>query len=247
MQNSPIISIITVTYNAEAVIGKTLDSLKHQTFQDFEHIVVDGASSDRTLEIIRNSDTNPVVISEADQGLYDAMNKGLRLAKGKYILFLNAGDSFHTEGTLESYAREAFQDADIIYGDTVIANMEGKVTGKRHLSVPDILTKKSFANGMLVCHQAFMVKRELVPLYDLNYRFSADYDWCVKCIANSQPEKNVNLREVTVRYLSDGLTDKNKFRSLRERFQIMSKHYGLIPTIVRHIGFVFRAFKRGKI
>ena len=122
-----------------------------------------------------------------------------------------------------------------------------KKISDRHLSVPERLTHKSFSDGMLICHQAFMVKKNLAPEYDLNYRFSADYDWCVKCIAKSRPGNCRNLGEITIDYLSDGLTDKNKWKSLRERYKIMSRHYGSISTFFRHVGFLFRALKRGKV
>ena len=97
---------------------------------------------------------------------------------------------------------------------------------------------------MLVCPQAFMVRKDLAPDYDLSYRFSADYDWTVKCLANSDPDRNVNLHRATVRYLSAGLTDKNKIASLKERFRIMCRHYGAAKTLLRHAGFVPRALLR---
>lgn len=248
MEKKPLISVITVTYNAGKVIEKTLKSLEEQTFKDFEHLVIDGKSGDDTLAKIRSYDlpqTN--IISEPDKGLYDAMNKGLRNAKGEYVIFLNAGDAFHQADTLDNYARVAKEGYDIIYGDTVIVDGEGNLIGPRHLSVPEKLTFESFSDGMLICHQAFMVRKELAPEYDLGYRFSSDYDWCVKCIGKSQTNNYQNLHKVTIDYLSDGLTDKNKFKSLRERFNVMRKHYGLSTTLMKHSGFIFRAIKRGNI
>lgn len=242
---APLISIITVTYNAADVIGKTLESVKGQSFQDFEHLIIDGASKDDTLKVVENYCYPQLkLLSEPDNGLYDAMNKGIRMAKGKYVIFLNAGDAFHDTLTLEHYAEKAAEGADIIYGDTVICDITGKEKGPRHLSVPHTLTKNSFSNGMLICHQAFMVKKDLATEYDTTYKFSADYDWCVKCIFRGQPEKFVNLRKVTINYLSDGLTDKNKIKSLRERFRIMARHYGFFVTLTRHFQFITRALRR---
>lgn len=248
MEKKPLISVITVTYNAGKVIEKTMKSLEEQTFKDFEHLVIDGKSGDDTLAKIRSYDLPQTkIISEHDKGLYDAMNKGLRNAKGEYVIFLNAGDAFHQADTLDDYARDAEEGYDIIYGDTVIVDGKGNLIGPRHLSVPEKLTFESFSDGMLICHQAFLVRKELAPEYDLGYRFSADYDWCVKCIGKSQTNNYQNLHKVTIDYLSDGLTDKNKFKSLRERFNIMRKHYGLSTTLMKHSGFIFRALKRGKI
>ena len=97
---------------------------------------------------------------------------------------------------------------------------------------------------MLICHQAFCVKRELAPEYDLSYRFSADYDWTVRCIKSTMPDKCVNLHAVTIHYLDEGMTEKNKKASLKERFDIMRKHYGLVKTLAKHIGFIPRALSR---
>ncbi|MCH5226008.1 MAG: glycosyltransferase [Muribaculaceae bacterium] len=248
MESEPLISVITVTYNASSVIDITLKSLQGQSFHNFEHIVVDGNSTDNTLNKVQEVELpQSVVISEPDKGLYDAMNKGLRIARGKYVIFLNAGDAFHDPDTLENYACGARKGYDIIYGDTVIVDGIGKYLGPRHLSAPVKLTKESFSEGMLICHQAFMVKKELAPLYNLDYKFSADYDWCVKCIGNANPDNCLNLNAVTIDYLSDGLTDKNKWKSLKERFKIMVSHYGLLLTSLNHLGFIFRAIRRGKI
>ena len=245
--SAPLISVITVTYNAQDVIGKTLKSLEQQSFKDFEHIVVDGASSDKTIKLVNEASLPGIVVSEPDKGLYDAMNKGLKLANGRYLIFLNAGDAFHSVDTLSNYASEALKDRDIIYGDTDIVDQNGSRISARHLSVPDTLSERSFSDGMLICHQAFMVKRILAPEYNTSYRFSADYDWCVKCIKNSNPDTCVNLNQVTIDYLNAGLTDKNKMKSLKERFNIMAKHYGLWLTLLKHFPFIFRALKRGKV
>lgn len=231
---SPLISVITITFNAASVLPVTMKSVAEQNFRDFEHIVVDGASSDSTLDIAR-SNPSTRILSEKDNGLYDAMNKGIRLARGKYLLFLNAGDSFRTPDVLGKYAERAAAGDDIIFADTMIVDAAGNDIGPRHYSAPEELTFESFNKGMLVCHQAFMVKKSIAPFYDLRYRFSADYDWTVKCIAASEPDRCTNLHIDAINYLSDGLTDRNKFKSLRERYRIMSTHYGHIPAIRRHI------------
>ena len=248
MSPSPLISIITVTYNVENEIERTLNSIKQQSFTNFEHLIIDGDSKDKTLAIVKaNVITNSSIVSEPDKGLYDAMNKGLGLAKGKYVIFLNAGDTFFNSNTLEHYADAAGENYDIIYGDTVIVDDKDKIISRRHLNVPEKLEFKSFSKGMLICHQAFMVKKQLTEPYDLKYHFSADYDWCVKCIKKSSPEKCFNLNTDTIRYLSDGLTDKNKIKSLKERFQIMCNHYGVASTLKNHMFFVFRSLKRGSL
>lgn len=243
--HNPLISIITITYNAAGELAPTMKSVKEQSFTDYEHLIVDGASTDKTLEIARSIGGQPLrILSEPDNGLYDAMNKGLNLAKGKYLLFLNAGDAFHSKDVLAAYANAAENNADIIYADTVIVDSDRNIVSPRHLSAPEILSFNSFSKGMLICHQAFMVRKELAPTYNLSYRFSADYDWTVRCLKNTTPEKCVNLKMVAIDYLRDGLTDKNKLKSLNERFRIMCQHYGTLPTILNHAGFAIRAIKR---
>lgn len=244
--NLPLISVITITYNAAGVLPPTLKSLRAQTFRNFEHIIVDGASSDDTLAVARAQGLPDArIVSEPDGGLYDAMNKGMAMARGKYLLFLNAGDALAQASTLADYARAAEEaDADIVYGDTMIVAPDGKIIGPRHHSAPEVLTFKSFAKGMLICHQAFMMRRSLAPRYDLSYRFSADYDWCVRCISLTTPAKCVNLHRVAIHYLSDGLTDRNKIASLRERFRIMQRHYGTLKALSMHAMFIPRAIGR---
>lgn len=239
---SPLISIITITYNAESEIGPTLESLNRQTFRNFEHLVIDGASNDNTLAIVKEMSPDSIVISEPDKGLYDAMNKGLRAAKGEYVLFLNAGDSLHSPDILRRYAER--RGANIIYGDTIIVDSERNFIKPRHLSAPKKLTFKSFSKGMLICHQAFMVRRSISPEYDLQYRFSADYEWTLKCLRSSDPTHNANIEAIAIDYLSDGLTDKNHKASLKERYKIMCRYYGTLPTILRHIGFAVRNILR---
>lgn len=249
MEGKPLISVITITYNAAETLPLTMESVAEQTFKDFEHVVVDGASTDETISIARQMGTPFLrIMSEKDEGLYDAMNKGLKLARGRYVIFLNSGDRFHAPETLQAYAAAIdIKDPDIIYGDTDIVDIKGNRLGPRHLSAPEMLTLDSFSKGMLICHQAFMVKKDIAPFYDIDYRFSADYDWCIRCIKASRAGDRVNLHKVTIDYLADGLTDKNKKASLLERFRIMAAHYGAMKAIGKHLSFIPRAIKRGKI
>lgn len=245
MDTTPLISVITVTYNAAEALAPTMESLRRQQCTDFEHIIIDGASKDSTLAVARRYATTGLrILSEPDKGLYNAMNKGLQMARGRYVLFLNAGDRLATPATLGRYALAAKKNPDIIYGDTVVVDAVGNVLRPRHLSAPPVLTERSFAAGMLVCHQAFMVRREIAPAYNEDYRLSADYDWCVRCIKATVPGRCENLRCVTIHYLDGGLTRSHKMESLRERFSVMCGHYGLLPTVGRHIGFLFRAIGR---
>ena len=241
----PKFSIITVTYNAEKVLEDTIQSVIFQTYRNVEYIIVDGASKDHTLDIV-NKYHNRInkVISEPDKGLYDAMNKGIQLATGDYLCFLNAGDKFHDSETLQKivHTLKGQELPDVIYGETAIVDEEGHFLHMRRLSTPAHLNWKSFKQGMLVCHQAFFVNRELAinHLYDLQYHFSADFDWCIRIMKKAKCLHNTRL--TLIDYLNEGMTTKNHKASLKERFCIMAKHYGLISTILHHGWFVIRLF-----
>ena len=240
---TPKFSVITVCYNAQATLEDTIQSVIAQTYHHVEYIIVDGASKDRTLSIInRYRDRITTVVSEPDKGLYDAMNKGLCLATGDYVCFLNAGDSFHEDDTLQQMVhtlRELTELPDVLYGETALVDAEGHFVRMRRLQAPEHLTWHSFRQGMLVCHQAFFAKRTLAEPYDLRYRFSADFDWCIRIMKKSKVLHNTHL--TLIDYLEEGMTTRNHKASLHERFRIMAKHYGWLSTVAHHAWFVVRA------
>ena len=239
--HTPKFSIITVTYNAESVLEDTLQSVISQTYHHVEYIIIDGASKDSTLSIIdRYKDRITKVISEPDKGLYDAMNKGMRQATGDYLCFLNAGDSFHEDDTLQQIVHTITESElpDVLYGETALVNNERHFLRMRRLSTPEVLTWKSFKQGMLVCHQAFFAKTSLAEPYDLQYRFSADFDWCIRVMKKARTLHNTHL--TIIDYLEEGMTTQNRKASLKERFRIMARHYGMISTVAHHAWFVLR-------
>lgn len=238
---TPKFSVITVCYNAEATLEDTIQSVISQTYHHVEYIIVDGASKDRTMDIVnRYRDRIAVVVSEPDKGLYDAMNKGIRLATGDYLCFLNAGDSFHEDDTLQQmvHSIHSLQLPDVLYGETELVDHEGHFLRMRRLQAPEHLTWKSFRQGMLVCHQAFFARRDLVMPYDLRYRFSADFDWCIKIMKKSKVLHNTHL--TLIDYLAEGMTTRNHQASLKERFLIMARHYGWASTVAHHAWFALR-------
>lgn len=237
----PKFSIITVTYNAGAVLEDTIQSVITQTYRNVEYIIVDGGSKDHTLDIInRYREHIHTLVSEPDKGLYDAMNKGIRLATGDYLCFLNAGDELHEDDTLQLMVHSitGTELPDVLYGETAIVDEEGHFLRMRRLSAPEGLNWKSFKDGMLVCHQAFFPRRELAEPYDLRYRFSADFDWCIRIMKKSHTLHNTHL--TLIDYLNEGMTTRNHRASLHERFRIMCRHYGYLSTLARHAWFALR-------
>ena len=246
---SPKFSIITVTFNAGKVLEKTIQSVINQSYKHVEYIIVDGASKDNTLEIAeRYRNRINTLVSEPDKGLYDAMNKGIRLATGDYLCFLNAGDTFHNNETLQHMVNTLKNETlpDVIYGQTAIVDANGHFLHMRRKSAPEKLTWKSFQNGMLVCHQAFFARRTLALAhpYDLQYRFSADFDWCIRLMKKAKCLHNTRL--TIIDYLNEGMTTRNHRASLKERFRIMVKHYGLFSTMWHHFLFVKQSLDHHK-
>lgn len=234
----PVISIITVVYNGADTLEKTFRSVFAQTYPHIEFIVVDGGSKDGTLDLIHRYESRiSYWISEPDNGLYDAMNKGIGFSTGDYLWFINSGDEIYAPSTLSTLFA-TLPHADVYYGETVVIDSRGNVIGNRRLQPPEHLTWKHFRKGMLVSHQSFIVSRKVVGLYNLRYRFSADFEWCLLALKKSQTICNTHM--VLSRFLDGGLTKKNILPGLRERFAIMVQNFGFFPTVVRHLALGIR-------
>ena len=254
-------SVITITYNAESVLQRTLDSVRAQTYEDLEHLVIDGASTDGTLAMAESykslsdaSDIGHKVIirSEPDDGIYDAMTKGLTQASGDYIVFMNAGDSFPHSDTLEQVAHRCHLNElpsdslpAVLYGHTDIVDGDGHFLHLRRLQPPQKLTWRSFRHGMLVCHQAFYARTDIAKnlQYDTRYKYSADVDWCIRVMKEADrlalPLQNIDM--VVANYTEEGTTTRHHRESLRERYRVMAHHYGQVSTFLMHGWFAVRS------
>lgn len=234
----PRVSIITVVYNNEADIRYTLDSVAKQTYADKEYIVIDGGSTDGTLPLIeRYGNAITRLVSEPDRGIYDAMNKGLALARGEYVLFLNSGDEFFDEGTL-AHIFTRTDNADIYYGETKLVDSHRKIIGDRRHAAPATFNWKSFKYGMNICHQAIYVKRAIAEPYDLQYQLSADIDWVIR--AAKKASTIVNVDAYVAKYLVGGVSQKRLRQSLKERYRILSTYYGVLPNLFNHLVMAWR-------
>lgn len=238
---SPKISIITIVYNNVRDIEHTILSVINQTYQNIEYIIVDGASTDGTLDIINTyRGSIDILISEKDNGIYDAMNKGLKKASGEYVLFLNSGDELYDNHTIQTIVEKG-NNADIIYGETKLVDEDRKIVGDRRHKTPAEFDWQSFKYGMNICHQAIYVKRTIAEPYDLEYQLSADIDWVIRSAKKAKTTKNVNT--YVARYLVGGMSQKRHRQSLKERFNIFKKHYGTVPNLINHVIIALRLLK----
>ena len=240
----PLISVVTITYNAGKVLERTIQSLVSQTFRDYEYLLIDGASKDDTLQIAEKYRQHiHYLVSEPDKGIYDAMNKGLQAATGKYIWFMNAGDEFFDSQTLAHVFAEN-PEADVLYGNALFVNEDGSAVGLRDQvtphRLPENLTWHNFRYGMVVCHQAFVVRRELAPLYDLSHPYSADIDWEIRCLKKT--DKIFNTRLTLCKYLTGGFSKKHLQQSLQDRYLILQNHFGVLPNLFAHAAIGLRGF-----
>ncbi len=234
----PILSVITVVYNSETLIEYTINSVLAQTYPHIEYVVIDGASTDKTLSSIKNYGARiTTLVSERDNGLYDAMNKGLQKATGDYVLFLNSGDEFANPTTVAELF-DNYTNADVYYGDTEIINEQRQYVGKRRLSAPNNLTWHSLKYGMNVSHQSFIPKRLLCGPYDTTRKINADYDWVITILKKCTTTHRSN--NAIAKFLEGGTSRTNLAQGLRERFGFMVKHYGMPQALLSHVYIGFR-------
>jgi glycosyltransferase involved in cell wall biosynthesis len=228
----PTLSVITIVYNNVRDIERTILSVINQTWPNIEYIMVDGLSTDGTLDII-NKYKNHIakLISEKDEGIYDAMNKGLAIATGDYVIFMNSGDEFYSTDTVANVFSSS-PNADIYYGETEMINDEGQSLGRRRHKAPENFTWRSFKYGMSISHQAIYIRRSLTEPYDRRYQLSADIDWIIR--AAKKAKTIVNVHRYVAKYMVGGMSKTRHRQSLMERFDIMKRYYGLIPTVFNH-------------
>jgi glycosyltransferase involved in cell wall biosynthesis len=238
----PVLSIITITYNAEEFLERTLRSILAQTDQDFEYLLIDGGSKDRTLAVAAQYKSRiNVLISEPDRGLYDAMNKGQAKASGQYVWFMNAGDEIAEPDAVAKIKELAAEGADVIYSDTFMVYQDRKVLGLRSELTPhrwtENLSWKNYRYGMLICHQSFIASKSIVPEYSLQ-NLSADIDWEITCLKRAG--RIMPYPGILARYLLGGISQQQHRRSLQDRYRVLQKHFGLIPNLWNHLYIVLR-------
>jgi glycosyltransferase involved in cell wall biosynthesis len=234
---NPFVSIITVVFNGVNLIEKTIKNVISQTYGNIEYIIIDGGSTDGTIEIIKKyADRIAFWSSEPDSGIYDAMNKGIDAATGEYVWFINVGDEIYDTTTLSNVIARGSNAVDVYYGKTQLIYSSEQV--KKIIIPPKILTWKSLSGGrgsIDVCHQSIIIRRTLVDDYDLGYKFTADHDWMIRALKKSKII--INTQIVLSKYLLNGFTANNHLNCWKDRFRIVYKYYGILCVI--RTGFLF--------
>lgn len=217
MESFSKITIITVSYNAASIIEQTIQSVINQTYPHLEYIIIDGGSQDKTTDIIRKyQDRITYWISEPDKGIYDAMNKGIRIATGEWINFMNAGDTFYASTTLQSlFIPAPTPDIDIIYGDTEFIYSFGK-----YIRQPGSIER--LWDGMIFCHQSALVRTGLLKNREYNtfYKICADYDFFHACLNEGKTFLYIP-QTIAIFDARDGLSSANRITREHE-FGIIS-------------------------
>jgi len=232
--DKPLVSIITAIYNSPEALEKTIQSVIGQVNGNFEFIVVDGGSKDGTVDVIRKYENYiSKWISETDNGIYDALNKGIRLATGKWIHILNAGDTYFSSCTLQKL--EPFfisNDNSILFGDVI------KVYHKKEILLRSNQNLDKGQYQMPVCHQGLFIAGSIhqeIGVYDTKWRVAADFDFLLKCLKKQYQYFYINQTIATFDF--HGLSS-NSTAGPRENFKILlNNKYHLVSSVIRWLIF----------
>lgn len=223
----PLVSIVTVVFNAEAYIKNTIESVLTQSYRNIDYIIIDGGSNDKTIEIVRSFGDRITWISEKDNGIYDAMNKGLKLAKGEWINFLNGGDYFYDHQVLDRiFSEPGLENFNFIYGDSI--NVRGET--QKYISAA-VISRSSLRYSSGLCHQALFVRKKFAIYYDLKFRYKAEYNWIID-IAYSIPESSmIHKKFPVVYYALGGFSEKGLLSNLKEYINLTYNRFGILQVI----------------
>lgn len=238
-ENKPIISIVTVVFNGEKYLEETIQSVINQTYSNVEYIIIDGGSTDGTLDIIKKYENQiDYWISEKDSGIYDAMNKGIKTASGEIIAFLNADDRYELSA-IENVAQLFINDnsIDFIYGDLNIIDSKSNVIAKFYGNIS--VWKRTMPFG----HPTLFVKSSIIKkiLFDTRYKVIADYDFILKLMLLKYKYKN--SKKIIANFRTEGISENTNLYF--EVFPVHKKHFGLffaIKTLI--LNYIIMSMKR---
>lgn len=222
--NNPLVSIITIVKNGEKYLEQSIQSVINQSYYNIEYIVIEGDSTDGTLDIIRKyEDRIAYWVSEPDEGIYDAMNKGIVLSTGDYINFMNSGDLFYDRKVVSNVVSEVGEYVDIIYGNALVRYPGG--FERPHKATPI----KRIMFDLPTPHQALFCKKVLFEkygLFDASLKTSADFEWFIRILCRA---KLCSIRRncfISINY-ADGISHNQRFIVYNEHLRAINKYYGM--------------------
>ncbi len=227
MQDNPLISIVTVCLNNAEDLEKTILNVKNQNYKFKEHIIIDGGSVDDTVNVIKKyKECTSYWVSEKDNGVYDAMNKGILKSSGEIINFLNAGDCYYDNSVLNVVSEnfEGFEKPEIIYGLSESFSVKENI---KYISGSKI-NENNLWKGMPICHQSMFFNKKVfqeIGLYDLRYKNMADYEFLLRYFKNKQNKKIIFIEKPLCKFALYGLSDSDYLANLKEIELISKKYY----------------------
>ena len=238
---APLISVVTAVLNRKETLRRTIDSVAGQSYKNVEHVIVDGGSTDGTLDVIRANDARiGYWVSEPDHGIFDAMNRGVALCRGQYISILNS-DDYYRPGAIEAVVQTiAATGCDVAYGDYtfVVADI-----GMEKPIVADVNLKK----GMTIGHAIFIARHvyERLGLYDLRYRYSSDLDFALRMQSGGVKFAKVFDTAPLQYFSSGGAAEQHLWTASREAASALRRHAGIAPATVYALKGLKRVLLRG--
>jgi len=228
-KEQPLISIITIVYNSKNDLEKTIKSVLNQKYKNIEYIIIDGGSTDGTLDIINKyQEEIDKVISEPDNGIYDAMNKGLKHISGKWVNFLNAGDLFYDNNILNNIFQNLQQGTKLIYGDWINTSNHGL---NRYITAHPSINVNTLRSNFFMNHQSLFVNTSYVVEYDTTYQIKADYQWIIEIVQKLNYSDILYINKALVLYDVDGLSAKLLLTNIKEYIKLTYRNFGKTQVI----------------
>jgi len=238
------LSIITICYNSESSIKNTIRSVEEQVFNDFEYIIIDGGSSDKTLEIIEQHSIIDKVISEPDDGIYDAFNKGIQNAKGEIVGVLNSDDTFFDKDSLNSIVKGFDGNTDCVFGDLIYTNTKNKI---KRIWKGSSFEEGAFKRAWMPAHQTFYCKKSIYEkygLFDQSYKIAGDFELMLRFL-EKHSIKSKYIPKTLVNMRTGGVSNrslKSKFKILEEEFRAFNKN----KIHINKFSYIFHKLKKIK-
>lgn len=231
--DQPKISIITVVYNDATNLEKTILSIATQNYNNKEHIIIDGGSTDGSIDILKKYESQIAYWkSEPDNGIYDGMNKGIKAASGEWLNFLNAGDTYVNENILPTiFSNQVGDDIYLCYGDTNVYSASRKFI-KQMKAKPYSWWALIFWGSRIFCHQAIFIRKEFCILYNHNLQLKGELDWYFNLYKKNNKKEVLHIHQPIVNYFLGGTGDRHYWKNQQERFEVLNRHVGLLGILI---------------